>query len=159
MKNFITILGLAFLISTAGMLHVSADDCNEKKINQYIIEISEDYYICPELIMAMVEKESMYNPFAENGSCIGLMQINEKWHADRMERLGVTDLYDPYSNILVGVDYIAELAEEYEDIGLVLMMYNMKHDTAFNLYEQGILSKYAESILERSAELERLHGK
>ena len=42
-----------------------------------------------------------------------------------MERLGVSDLYDPYGNILVATDYLVELFEKHGDIGLSLMIYNM----------------------------------
>ena len=61
--------------------------------------------------MAIVEAESSGKADARNGGCIGLMQVYEKYHKDRMKRLGVTDLYDPYSNILVGTDILMELAE------------------------------------------------
>lgn len=128
------------------------------EINHYIVEIANQYEICPELIMAVVESESSYDPDAENGNCIGLMQVSSKWHKDRMDNLGVTDLHDPYGNILVGVDFLAELSDKY-DIGLALMLYNMKCSTAFSLYEKGELSSYATKILERSAELEKENGK
>lgn len=107
---------------------------------------------------AIIERESGWDPEAVNGDCIGLMQVSEKWHQDRMERLGVTDLTDPYDNILVGVDYLAELFEQYEDVGAVLMKWN--GDNRLSEYlETGELYEYAEKVLERSAELERLHGK
>lgn len=41
-----------------------------------------------------------------------------------MERLGVDDLFDPYSNILVGADYLMELAEKHGDVALVLSIYH-----------------------------------
>lgn len=116
------------------------------------------YDVCPELIFAIIEKESSGNPNAENGGCYGLMQISERWHRDRMERLGVTDLYDPYGNILVGVDYLMELAEKYEDLDMVLMVYNGSSD-AQERWESGNPTEYATSIMNRSMELERLHGK
>lgn len=131
----------------------------------YTEEIGAEYNICPELLQAIIERESRNNPKATNGGCIGLMQVSEKWHADRMERLGVTDLYDSYSNILVGTDYLAELWREAskkgygDDLYYVLMRYNMTADSANRLYESGIYSDYAISISERSAELEREHGK
>lgn len=31
----------------------------------------------------------------------GYMQIYEKWHTERMEAEGVTDLFNPYQNIRV----------------------------------------------------------
>ena len=124
----------------------------------YIEEVSAEYGICPELIIAIVEHESSGNAAAANGGCKGLMQINEKYHKDRMKRLGVTDLYDPYSNILVGCDYLMELAEEYEDLPMVLMVYNGSSD-AETRWENGNYTEYAKSIMKRAEELERIHGK
>ena len=116
------------------------------------------YCVCPELLMAMIETESSGNPDATNGTCKGLMQVSEKWHRDRMERLGVKDIYDPYGNILVATDYLMELAEKYEDIGLVLDVYN-GNSKAMQNAENGILSEYAAKILYRAEMLERIHGK
>ena len=124
----------------------------------YIEIICQDKHICPELVESIIEAESSWNPKAQNGDCIGLMQVSESWHQDRMERLGVTDLTEPYDNILVGVDYLSELFERYEDVGAVLMKWN--GDSRLTEYiETGELSEYAEKVLSRSAELERLHGK
>ena len=124
----------------------------------YIEIICQERNICPELVEAIIEAESSWNPKAQNGDCIGLMQVSESWHQDRMERLGVTDLTEPYDNILVGVDYLSELFERYEDVGAVLMKWN--GDSRLTEYiETGELSEYAEKVLKRSAELERLHGK
>lgn len=119
----------------------------------------EEYNICPELLMAIIEKESRGNSDASNGSCKGLMQISERWHEKRMERLGVTDLCDVDGNILVGADYLYDLFKIYEDVGMVLMVYN--GDSCAERYMNGDaeLSEYAEEILERSENLERLHGK
>lgn len=134
-------------------------------IEAYTVEIGEKYNICPELIQAIIERESSYDPYAKNGTCIGLMQVSQRWHADRMEKLGVTNLYDPYSNILVGTDYLAELFDEAiqsgrgDDLYYVLMRYNLKTSTANSLWESGDYSDYAIEVSERAAELEREHGK
>lgn len=130
----------------------------QEELEEYIEAVCEPRHICPELIEAIIERESRWNPKAVNGDCMGLMQISERWHRERMERLGVTDLFDPYDNILVGVDYMAELFEKYEDAGMVLMVYN-GDSRAKDLQATGNLSEYAEWILNRSAELEREHGK
>jgi soluble lytic murein transglycosylase-like protein len=108
--------------------------------------------------MSIAEHESGGNQYAENGSCKGLMQVSVRWHADRMEKLGVADIYDEYGNILVATDYISELREDYEEVSYVLDVYNGNSKATYN-YENGILSVYAENVLERSAELERLRGK
>jgi soluble lytic murein transglycosylase-like protein len=127
-------------------------------VQGYCEEIGELYGVCPELLMSIIEHESSGNKYAENGSCKGLMQVSVRWHADRMEKLGVTDIYDEYGNILVATDYISELREDYEEVSYVLDVYNGNSKATYN-YENGILSVYAKSVLERSAELERLRGK
>lgn len=119
------------------------------------VNYGEEYGICPELLMAIIERESAGQADAENGGCKGLMQISDRWHTDRMERLGVTDIYDVDGNIHVGADYLAELFEEYEDVGIVLMVYHGEKNAA----NKEKLSSYAEEILTRSAELERMNGK
>lgn len=136
-----------------------------KQIEKWTEEVGEKYNICPELIQAIIERESSCDPYAKNGSCLGLMQVSEKWHSGRMKKLGVTDLYDPYSNILVGTDYLAELFDEAiqsgrgDDLYYVLMRYNLKISTANSRWEDGDYSDYAIEVAERAAELEREHGK
>ena len=131
----------------------------KQEYQEYCNEIGEMYCICPELLMAMIEAESSGVADAKNGSCKGLMQVSERWHKDRMKRLGVEDIFDPYGNILVAADYLLELFERYHDVGVVLMVYN--GDSRADEFADGEcdLSKYAQKILDRSAELERLHGK
>jgi soluble lytic murein transglycosylase-like protein len=116
------------------------------------------YGVCPELLMAIIETESSGRSWVENGDCKGLMQVSQKWHRDRMDSLGVTDIFDLYGNILVGTDYLMELAERYGEISYVLDIYNGNSKAEYN-YENGIISKYAGKILERAEELERINGK
>jgi soluble lytic murein transglycosylase-like protein len=75
-----------------------------------------------------------------------------------MNELGVSDLYDVDSNIHVATDYLAELFEQYEDVATVLMVYHGERNAVKNA-EGGRVSKYAREILERSYNLETLHGK
>ena len=115
-------------------------------------EVGEEYGICPELLMALIERESSGHADAQNGSCKGLCQVSEKWHKDRMERLGVTDIFDPYGNILLAADYLTELGADHLDIAVCIGTYHGESHPE-------IMSNYTEWILERSEELERLHGK
>ena len=121
-------------------------------------EYGEMYNICPELLMAMIEAESSGNPKAENGDCKGLMQISEKWHTGRMEDIGADDIWSETDNIHIGANYLRELFNKYEDVALVLMVYNGESD-AVEKAENGYISDYARKILDRSAELERWKGK
>ena len=121
-------------------------------------EYGEMYDICPELLMAMIEVESSGNPKAENGDCKGLMQISERWHTGRMEEIGADDIWSETDNIHIGANYLHELFNRYEDVALVLMVYNGESDAAEKA-ENGYISDYARKILDRSAELERWKGK
>ena len=121
-------------------------------------EYGEMYDICPELLMAMIEAESSGNPKAANGDCKGLMQISERWHTGRMEEIGADDIWSETDNIHIGANYLHELFNRYEDVALVLMVYNGESD-AVEKAEKGYISDYARKILDRSEELERWKGK
>jgi len=160
-KKMILLITVAIILAIIPTIRLSAGDREcilSEEVQGYCEEIGEMYGICPELLMAIIEAESSGNQYAENGSCKGLMQVSVKWHADRMEKLGVVDIYDEYSNILVATDYLAELRDDYGEVSYVLDIYNGNSKAYYN-YENGILSKYAGSVLERSAELERIRGK
>ena len=45
--------------------------------------IGHEFNICPELLMALAERESSFKATAENGSCKGLMQVNATCHKQR----------------------------------------------------------------------------
>lgn len=122
----------------------------------YVNEICEDYKFVddlPMLIMAMMEVESNFDPTvtdATGSGCIGLMQVSPYWQKDRAERLGVTDLWDEYGNILVAVDCLQDLYYNYtnEDIVLSVMMYNMDFTSARKLYNNGQWSQYAIKVFD-----------
>jgi soluble lytic murein transglycosylase-like protein len=124
-------------------------------INDYTRDISAKYNMDPTLIMSVIQQESEYNPKAKNGNCLGLMQVSSYWHKNRAEKLGITDFYDPYSNILLGIDYLSELYSQYKDMRLVLMLYNMDHNTAISMFKNGQISSYAKTIIARAEQYKK----
>lgn len=150
---------LLFSFSFSASAKNDIDTMSPEQVYEMAMEAGTQYNISPELLQAIAFYESSYNPNAQNGSCKGLMQVSEKWHWNRMERLDVNSLYDPYGNMLVAADYLYELFVEYEDVGMVLMTYN--GDSSAHEYQMGNakLSAYAEKILKKSEELEQEHGK
>jgi soluble lytic murein transglycosylase-like protein len=133
------------------------DDGIPEEVKASAEKWGEVYNICPELIEALAYQESRFKAdvVSADGMHIGLCQINPNCHSKRMKRLGVTDLKDIDGNIAVACDYLAELFMEYEgDPDIALMCYNGDYS-----WRSGHISRYANEILERSAELERLHGK
>ena len=71
-----------------------------------------------------------------------------------MERLGVTDLLNPYENVAVGVDILAEKLDEGLGTSWALMAYNGGNQYANEMKEAGRISDYAKGIIERAEELE-----
>lgn len=125
----------------------------EEPYLEIINQVSKQYPDIPtEVIRSIIWHESRFQPGVRNGNCVGLMQVSTKWHANRAKKLGVTDFYDPYSNILLGVDYIDELLSDCGDLGLSLMIYN-GDSRAYDLYSSGLLSDYASGILSMSESL------
>ena len=102
----------------------------------------------PSIVIAMIERESRYNPNAigDNGNSFGLMQIQPRWHTRRMEKLGCTDLFNPIQNVKVGIDYLAECFNRYGDIGKALTAYNSGS-------YKGIITNYAIAIMARANEV------
>lgn len=65
-------------------------------------------------VLALIEVESGYKwDAAGDTTDTGYMQIVQKWYEERMDRLNCYDLLDPFQNVRVGVDYLAELLEKY----------------------------------------------
>lgn len=155
-KIYAVLLCAGLLSAVPGM---EAYAMEEEEVVELTERIGAEYSQCPELLQAVAWKESRYDETAEAAGCIGLMQVSERWHRDRMAELGVTDLYDPESNIRVAADYLAELFDQYEDIGMVLMVYS--GDSGAEAYAgsgEG-LSEYAREVMEYACLLERQHGK
>ena len=150
------VLALALVVNVQAK---EAEYIDEDTLQEICEEVGAEFGICPELLQAIVERESSGNILAVNGDCKGLTQISERWHKDRMLRLGVTDLFNPKDNVRMCADYLLELRTENDDLYWILMHYNMKRETASKLYEAGQYTDYAVGICERAAQLEREHGK
>ena len=164
MKNKIRagMIFFAFLFFCTFSINANSS-CNrnltENEVYEMACDIGEKYMICPELLQSIAFYESSYDSYAKNGDCIGIMQVSPKWHKNRMERLEVESLYDPYGNMLVAADYLSELFEENGDVGYVLMKYNGDSDAEkFKICRYG-LSEYAKKVLSFSEKLERKNKK
>lgn len=122
--------------------------CKEREI---------DYYT----VVALIERESgyKYDAAGDGGKSKGYMQIGERWHKERMAEEGVEDLYNPYGNIRVGLNFLQSLSDRYLDnsgISCVLMAYNMGESTAKSFWADGVYSTaYTRGILARADEIKQ----
>ena len=101
-----------------------------------------------ELALAVIWQETNFQNIAgDGGDSAGYMQVQEKHHLDRMERLGVSDLTDPYGNFLVGCDYLAEMLEKGRGTEWALMAYNGGPTYANKMARAGKVSRYVNNVL------------
>lgn len=129
----------------------------DAEMQEWIWNYCNDKNISSALVMAIIERESSCNSacIGDYGNSFGYMQIYKKWHIDRMEKLGVTDLLDGKQNIMVGVDYLLELFQENPNATWVLNAYNGGRAYANKKSD----TDYSVDVLDRSAVLERLFEK
>ena len=93
------------------------------------------------LALAVIERETQFqNLVGDDGASLGYMQVQERWHWDRMERLGVTDLMNPFGNFRVGCDFLAELLEKYPTQE-ALTAYN-SGSPGYNQYSYDVMANY-----------------
>ena len=124
-------------------------------LQNYIMDICGSYNVNHLIVLGMIEQESMYDPvlIGDNGEAFGLMQIQPQWHQDRINRLGVTDLFDPYQNVLVGIDYFAEMVSLGNGIDWALMAYNGGPTYANNKTTSGEISDYVTSVFDNAGSI------
>ena len=126
-------------------------------LQDFIFAECEEKNINPAIIVSMIERESYYNPdcIGDGGDSLGIMQIQSKWHYERMQRLECMDLLDPYQNIKVGIDYLFELIEKENGLYWALMAYNGGADYADRMTAAGKISDYALVVAAKAQELEK----
>lgn len=125
-------------------------------LQDHIFEECAKYAIHPAIVIAMIGKESGYNPDAvgDGGNSLGLMQIQPKWHRERFKKLNITNLFNPKQNVTVGIDILAELYETGKPIEWILMAYNGGRSYANEKAALGIVSDYANMVIAKAAILE-----
>ena len=105
-------------VSTTPVESTSARDLYEP----YVLEHSTRHSLSPELVRAVIQVESGYNPRALSPKgAMGLMQLMP----DTARMLGVQRPYDPEQNIRGGTRYLRMLLDKYDgDVTLALAAYN-----------------------------------
>ena len=120
------------------------------ELQDYIRSNCEKYDVPMSLIIAIIEQESCFqadviSPTAD----YGLMQINIINHQRMAEELGVTDIMDPFQNVLSGIYLIAEnLRAENDDIAGALLRYSNGPTGANRLRSKGVyITQHSGKIL------------
>ncbi|MDD2376153.1 MAG: transglycosylase SLT domain-containing protein [Clostridia bacterium] len=125
---------------------------------QYAYSMCQNYGIQYELLLAVIYKESGYNPNSiGGGNSYGLCQIHISNHTNLRNRLGISDFLDPYDNIKAGAYMLSlymnsgrKASSEAATIEVyALNSYNMGEGNYFsNCYSQGIVDRsYSNSVI------------
>lgn len=142
-------------------IDVALDAVKDKPIEKAVAYFSAIYRVDSNLVLAIIDSESEYNPDAVNrngnGSTDhGLMQINSCNHEWLSKELGITDFHDPVQNIQAGTYILSLLTAKYDNYHRVLMCYNMGESRTRQLWRQGIrTSRYSRRVMEK---YQRLKG-
>ena len=133
-----------------------------EKMQIYTRCLCKQYDVPYALVLAIIEQESGYefDKTGDGGQSKGYMQIYEKWHTDRMQKLNCTDLMNPYQNVRVGIDFLSYLFKKYGTIQDTLAAYNYGEKGAReHLWSNGVyVYSYNTAIMQRMKEIEEVVG-
>jgi soluble lytic murein transglycosylase-like protein len=125
-----------------------------------VVEESRRAGLSPSLVLAVMEVESRFDPFAVSPvGAVGLMQVlpgTARALAPELgiEWRGVRTLFDPVENLRIGVAYLAKLRARFGQLRTALAAYNRGPGAIGRRMQQGapIPVRYAERVLSAYAE-------
>lgn len=120
------------------------------RFQKYIDGKCKSYGISTNVVMGCIRTESNFQTqiMGDNGKAYGLMQVQKQWHRARMKKVGATNLLDPYDNVAVGIDYLAELYGIYGNYHKALMAYNGGHAYCKRRLRMGLVnSPYSRRVM------------
>lgn len=114
-------------------------------------DAAKEFGVPYKLLLAVMFRESSYNPEAANDICFGLMQIhkmNFEWLEGELSEYGVDDIKnEPRDNIYAGAYMLGDLISRYGDYHKALICYNCGETRARELFAQGYTStQYSRNV-------------
>jgi len=100
------------------------------RLAEMLVEESRRLDLAPSLVLAVIEVESRFDPFAVSAvGALGLMQVLPSTAEPLARELGIEwrggrTLFDPVSNLRIGLAYLGQLRDRFEDLPTALAAYN-----------------------------------
>lgn len=147
----------------AGDQGVGADAAADPLVKA-LLEAERRFGVDPALLIALAVQESTCRERAVGRSgSRGLLQLSPTTARDVASRHGIAwsnadRLFEAEYNVLVGAAHLSDLYREYDTWGAALSAYNLGETRYRSLSRRrggDLTSRYARTVLERRAELER----
>lgn len=123
-----------------------------EEIQDYIRELSLEYDVPFELLIAIMETESNFqSDLISSTNDYGIMQINKVNHKWLKEELGITDFLDTKQSILCGTYIISGLYHKYDgDLHKSLTAYNRGEGGMRKVWKKGTRStSYSRKVVDK----------
>lgn len=132
-------------------------ETTKEEIIKIASELCEEYDFPLNVFLGLINQESTFriDAYNKDGS-YGLCQINKVNHGWIKEELGITNFYDPKSNMEAGLFILTHYEKTYnpDSIHMLLMMYNMGPNRAKDFFNDGIFSSnYSNDIVNYATNL------
>lgn len=149
---FSIVIILILLFSIIRIQDIVIKSIYPQKYNEYVEKYALEYGVDSMLIYAIIKAESNFKPgIKSNSNAMGLMQLLDETAKETAKKIGLdyTEgcLYDPETNIRLGIKYYSELLEEYDNnYMLALTAYNAGTGNVKKWIEQGIIKSDGSNI-------------
>ena len=154
MKKLLIALILAALIPMNAQAKINPP----KEYEDAAIKVAHEQCLFPEWYLVKAYKESKFNKNAvgDDGESLGCCQIQPRWIQDKLKEHGYTekDLFKIEVAFIIAGEIFLEHLDKYKYPDLAEMKYNGQPN-AVELFEQGIISQYAQDMKDGIAELQR----
>jgi soluble lytic murein transglycosylase len=114
------------------------------KYVSFISTACEKYNVDKALVFSIVKAESGFNEKAHsNKGAKGLMQLTDETASWCAEKMGLNDfdIYDPETNINIGVWYISYLSEKTNSKDLTIISYNAGINKVNSWIDEGLVDR------------------
>lgn len=114
---------------------------------------AEECELDPLFVYSIIKAESNFKETAKsNSDALGLMQVMQPTAEEIGARLRIEEkiteekLYEPETNIRIGIKYFKSLLDKYDNLNLAIIAYNAGMGNLDSWLEQGIIDSQGENI-------------
>ena len=142
------------------------DELQREGVARAVVRAEEEHGLPTLLVLALIEQESHFRPKVVGpGGSLGLMQLMPKVARDLAQRhglpwQGLRTLTDPVKNVHLGVLYLAEMRNAFDDTHLAMAAYNIGPGAVKKRLARGKSCKgpYVHGVLQRYHSLRLVFG-